>query len=424
MTACVSISVCRTGRAARAAGLAALLGITLGSTMSRPAMASCPYPVQADLHGEYWVDYTIPIPVPVHIPNVTIDVCQPSFEIGKFGASVNIGNTNNGISADFNFDLQGAVFDLIPLIDEGFAPPDNVSTSFECTVSLRDTMAHVNGSGNTYAFHVGGGGPFGQRIWGTIRLCDRLIIESSGPAALELPVHVGASVVTAESFGDPDQTYGIARVCISGSAGGVSIADACLADTSVSVIPTPKSLDASQIVPIAANAGQTIVPIDVVAEIESKSQAKSIGLFGIISGAATAGVSLPGSLFLGNIRGAGGAPLPAGILIRSDSTGFVYADTRPLGVPTSGPAAAGVIELANPYRVGSAIRLERLAPGARARIVDVVGRRVRDLGPAGDRPVWGWDGRDDAGRRAGSGMYYVVASWQDGSARRAFVLIH
>src|SRR5206468_5986981 len=149
----------------------------------------------------------------------------------------------------------------------------------------------------------------------------------------------------------------------------------------------------------AAGAGLTIVPIDVVAQIESKSQAKSTGLFGIISGAATAGVSLPGSLFLGNIRGAGGTALPSGVLIRSDSTGFVYADTRPLSVPTPGSAHADLLRLANPYPIGSAIRLGRLAPGARARILDLTGRRVRDLGFTGDRPVWTWDGRDDAGTR-------------------------
>jgi hypothetical protein len=388
-----------------------------------PVRASCPYPVQADLHGEYWVDYTVPIPVPVKIPLLTVDVCEPSFEFAKFGASVTIGNSNNGISANFGFDLQGAVFDLIPMIDAGFAPPDDFASSFECTVSLRDTMAHVGGGANTYAFHVGGGGPFGQRVWGTIRLCDRLIIESSAPASLELPIHVSASTTTAESLGDPVQTFGIAKVCLSGSAAGVGLGDLCLSDTSVSIIPTPKSLDISRNVAIAAGAGQTIVTLDVVAEVESKSQAKSAGLFGIISGAATSAISLPGGLFLGNIRGAGGAPHPARIRNRSDSTGFVYADTRPAGVPTSARAQADLLRVANPYRVGSAITLQRLAPGARARVVDSSGRRIRDLGLAPDRPAWTWDGRDDGGRVASSGMYFLVASWPGGTARRAFVLL-
>ena len=404
-------------------GFAVWLALVLSAALPRTTPASCPYPVQADLHGEYWTDYTVPLPVPVHIPNVTIDVCEPSFEFGKFGVSLTLGDTQNGISADFGFDLQGAIFGLIPMIDEGFAPPEDVSTSFECTVSLRDTMAHVNGSGSTYAFHVGGGGPFGQRVWGTIRLCDRLVIETDSPVALELPVHIAASVVTAESFGDPVQTYGIARVCLSGNVGGVGIGNACLADTSVSVIPTPRNLDVSQTVPIAAGTGQTIVALDVRAEIESKSQAKSAGLFGILSGAATAGVSLPGGLFLGNIRGAGGAPLPAGILIRSDSTGFVYADTRTLGVAPPGAAPVSLLRLASPYPLDSPITLERLAPGARARIVDLAGRRVRDLGSAAERPVWNWDGRDDSGGMVRSGMYYLVANWTNGTARRAFLLV-
>jgi hypothetical protein len=421
MTAGASVHASRVVTSVRAVALAALIGCIAAAP--RPSAASCPYPVQADLHGEYWTDATVPIPLPFHIPLVTVDVCQPSFEVGKFGASLTIGDSNNGISADFGFSLQDAVFDLIPLIDDGFAPPDDISTNLQCTVSLRDTMAHVSGGANTYAFHIGGGGPFGQRVWGTIRMCDQIVIDSSVPASLELPVHVSASVVTAESFGDPNQTYGIARVCLSGSAAGVGIGGACLADTSVSVIPTPRDLDVSQTIPIDVVVGRTIVPVDMVAEIESKSQAKSTGLFGIISGAATAGVSLPGSLFIGNIRGAGGTAIPPGILIQSDSTGFVYADTRTVDV--SGPASprSRALTLANPYRAGSPIMLGMTAAGARARIVDLAGRRVRDLGPCGDRVVWTWDGRDDGGAAVRSGMYFVMATWSQGSAQRPFVLI-
>jgi acetyl esterase/lipase len=47
-----------------------------------------------------------------------------------------------------------------------------------------------------------------------------------------------------------------------------------------------------------------------------------------------------------------------------------------------------------------------LDPAARALVFDVRGRKVRDLGAA-HGGGWAWDGRDDSGRDAGSGVFFV-----------------
>lgn len=81
-------------------------------------------------------------------------------------------------------------------------------------------------------------------------------------------------------------------------------------------------------------------------------------------------------------------------------------------VPEVGPGARiGASAAPNPFRDGTTLRFT-LARAARVSIdvLDVNGRRVRALGPrlldAGPQAV-GWDGRDDAGRDTGPGLYFV-----------------
>jgi len=62
----------------------------------------------------------------------------------------------------------------------------------------------------------------------------------------------------------------------------------------------------------------------------------------------------------------------------------------------------------NPMRAESRIDVAGLAAGARVVVVDVSGRRVRELdAPSGDAGSLVWDGRDDAGAVAPAGIYFV-----------------
>ena len=85
-------------------------------------------------------------------------------------------------------------------------------------------------------------------------------------------------------------------------------------------------------------------------------------------------------------------------------------------VPTSGQRPRQLAVAPNPANPGTHISYD--LPGATQvvlRIVDVRGRLVRTLvdgwRPAGAHRAF-WDGRDDAGRSAASGVYLAVAEWK------------
>jgi hypothetical protein len=388
-----------------------------------PALAQCPRPVEVSLHAERWIDLTVPIPIPVQIPGVTIDVCQPSIEFGKFGASVTFGaGGNNSLDADFNFDVFAAAGDLMEMLDDNFEVESGIPSSFECTLSFHETLAHTSGNANTYAFHAGGGGPVGQRVWGTIRFCDTVEIQADQSGTVELPVHVGATAFAAESFGDPNATYGRARVCLSGSVGGQAVSGGCVEVESESVIPIQAAIDEGQVFSLPVSPGTQTVVVDLTAEIESKSQAKGTGLFGTIAGAATAGVTMPGSVRIGNFTGPGGGALPAGLRIRSLTGGMTYANTSLAGVPGSDVAPGGV-RMANPYLPGSTITVP--AGPAAWWIHDVAGRVVASgtTGDAGGRAAFAWDGRNRLGAAAASGVYLLEVRSLGGRDVRRFVLL-
>jgi flagellar hook assembly protein FlgD len=66
----------------------------------------------------------------------------------------------------------------------------------------------------------------------------------------------------------------------------------------------------------------------------------------------------------------------------------------------------------------------RAAGGDRVRIYTVAGRLVRTLPlPAvpGDEAVIAWDGTDEAGRPAPTGLYFAHASWGGSEARLRLV---
>ena len=75
----------------------------------------------------------------------------------------------------------------------------------------------------------------------------------------------------------------------------------------------------------------------------------------------------------------------------------------------------------NPFAAATGIRFRLSEPGpVRIRVHDTAGRRVRVLDdavrPAGDHTV-AWDGRDDAGRPVGAGVYWVEVRSGDQGAR-------
>ena len=89
----------------------------------------------------------------------------------------------------------------------------------------------------------------------------------------------------------------------------------------------------------------------------------------------------------------------------------------------NGPAARpfGISAWPNPFRDSTTLRFA-LARAARVRVevLDAAGRRVRDLGSrllnAGPQVI-GWSGDDEAGRKAGAGVYLVRVTTPEGSIK-------
>jgi len=133
-------------------------------------------------------------------------------------------------------------------------------------------------------------------------------------------------VFGAESFGNPDQTWGRAKIEVTGSVAGEAVDLHCSVD-SVSVIPEQCVLDVTRVVPLSVGAGTSTFVITLTCKVEVDVKAQSAGFFGTITGAASAGANFENSLRIGRITGLGGAPLPPGIVIRSARNGVVLEDT-------------------------------------------------------------------------------------------------
>jgi hypothetical protein len=97
-------------------------------------------------------------------------------------------------------------------------------------------------------------------------------------------------------------------------------------------------------------------------------------------------------------------------------------------VPVEGWAAAGsgpelrLLNAPNPFADATTIRFTLSGRGpAELRVLDVTGRRVRELA-SGERGIGThrvvWDGRDDAGRRVAAGVYFARLETDEGVAVR------
>ena len=111
----------------------------------------------------------------------------------------------------------------------------------------------------------------------------------------------------------------------------------------------------------------------------------------------------------------GQGPSPA-----SGSFSIVVAFGQATSVNPSDFESEGIELRPNPIRDGTTIRLGKNVPrGVDVIVVDLSGRRVRNLGRALD-DVIAWDARDEAGARLATGVYFVKVG--DTAAARAVVV--
>ncbi|MBX3376212.1 MAG: hypothetical protein KF678_04330 [Phycisphaeraceae bacterium] len=209
---------------------------------------------------------------------------------------------------------------------------NQILPSLPCTFGIEENLGVLRGSFNLYSFSIGGGFTGGfevkRKARGELNFVDYLDITSSISTTIEMPMHVSGSVYGAEGFGDPERTKATARLRLSGSLGQEGFIEQVEVE-SVSVMPEEASINVTRFVTVHLQPGTTSVAIVVNGEAEVEATAVSAGLFGSISGAATAAVDFPDSIRVRPFQAVGGGPIPEGITVRSRSLGKIIQSTAP-----------------------------------------------------------------------------------------------
>lgn len=185
---------------------------------------------------------------------------------------------------------------------------------------IRGTLsAYVRAAGGGFS----GGASFTRIAEGTWCLTDRFEVDSPIAQTLEMPISIGGSVLAAESFGDPNGTFGIAELSVEGSVFGQPVSRR-IRVVSVTTIPEQDSIQRVDIVTLQVPAGRSVHPFTLTGRARVETRAQSAGLFGTIVGAATAAVDAPNSIRIGRLRGVGGTQLHPGTVVTGLDTGTIY----------------------------------------------------------------------------------------------------
>lgn len=233
------------------------------------------------------------------------------------------GNSNSRISVGFDL-LSGVQQGLETLVNG--ERPNLVPSVMPCENPVLSRIAYMSGEASAYVVHIGAGGPVVHKMQGDFTYCDRTVFVLPAAMTLEVPVRITGSVLAAESFGDPGSTYARATLSVQSSLGGLS---ETLAVESVTVIPEQASIDRTVMIPFVLPAGRSEITWSVTGHMEGEASAKGTGFIGSIAGAATLGVSFPGSIEVANFQLEGGLPLPAEVSIFSADGTRLYAGVIP-----------------------------------------------------------------------------------------------
>ncbi|MCX6878943.1 MAG: hypothetical protein NTW21_34805 [Verrucomicrobia bacterium] len=222
-----------------------------------------------------------------------------------------------GLAADFGrngIQLNGVVQSLIPTI----SPCGPTST-----------ITRMYGSASDYIVHAGTG-PYKRRInEANFSVARTYVVANPTTEPIELPVHISGSVTAAASMATDATTFGKAKLRVYGTV-GTDAFDEKVEAYSGNGFPDDHSINLTRRFTVAPGKGVHTVTFTIQGEFSVDVMAKGIGLFGMITQSATAVVSFPNTISVGNFTGLNGGPLPPGVLIASAADpAVVYADTRP-----------------------------------------------------------------------------------------------
>ena len=263
-----------------------------------------------------------PSPLPIKIPSLA--AVEVDYSDANLGVDYRINWTDTAREALL------AICGLfpqcpVPIVD--FCGPAVVQTTDYGTMRA-SFSAYSAAAGGGFS----GGANYTRIVEGSWTFAETLEITSPVAQVIQLPVHISGDVLAAESFGDPAQTWGKARLEIVGTAFG-QVVDRSIVVESQTVLPTTDQIAVTDLVPIAVPAGASLHTVSLTSRSRVEARAQSAGLFGTITGAATAGVNAPNSIRIGRFQAAGGGPIAAGTVIRGTQTGVVYEGIVPVPSP-------------------------------------------------------------------------------------------
>lgn len=239
---------------------------------------------------------------------------------GQFGVD---GASFSG-NADLDMSMVGVAETTYDVFRDGSIDVgDFVPSVGACPRTLITELGSIDGNISLFSWDIGPGGPTTLRAKGTIEWCDVVRVTALEATTLEVPLHLAGSAIAAESFGDIEQTRAYVDMDLSGFVGDESI-DVPIHVESVSVIPVIQEIAENHVLTIEVQPGENVIPVSLSGSVEVVAQAKSIGIFGLVTGAATVSLDFPNSIRLGSFTGPAGGPLPEGIVIESCRAPFRY----------------------------------------------------------------------------------------------------
>ncbi len=206
----------------------------------------------------------------------------------------------------------------------GLLPDPTLDVSFGLT-----RLGHMNGQIDSYANSIGSGPGNKAAVAVAFSINDTITITVPEPTTLELPMHL-SGVATAFAFGDPNDTYGYAKLSLSGSLGNVSIGNfEAVADSRDNTTLT--KIDESRVARLDLDAGIHEIDFSITGTGLSESSAKGMGW---VMGSASSAVNFPNTIELGLFTGPNGQPLPEGtIILGSEGDRYPFLSAVPLPLP-------------------------------------------------------------------------------------------
>ncbi len=272
-------------------------------------------------------------PVDFDPPEVTYSQCFEWDFLG-FTATAQVGD-----DFDFNvgYSYGGTVTGGAAAIADGGLPtPSLIPTP--CGVTITEDYGTMSGGISLYTVSFGTGTRFVRKAKSTISWSDTIVITAAEPTTIEFSAFINGSILGAESFGAADETYGRARMSLSGSAGGMSFPSREIMVESVSVIPEQDNINSVVTISMDVPAGETRVPLNVNGEAEVEVSAKCGGFFCAVTGSATAAATFGRGVGFAGVTGPGGTPLPDHVSVTSEAEGFSYPERGEALTATFGDA--------------------------------------------------------------------------------------